>query len=224
MKQSMFSFPVLQADFFGYQRNAYQIIFPNANAWSISAAQMAIFTERRDSFEVKYLVTDNDGWQNPIATQARNIAADLLKEILSEIYEKNIVYNDAVDADTKAALHIHFVEGNTGAITPAPRTKPIVTLASKETSMVHLVYVDSATPTSHAKPANVVFCEFHYKLDGAAPEIPKDCPERLFVSKSNTTIVFEPEQRGKKIYGFARWVNKNSKVGPWSDLVTAFIP
>jgi hypothetical protein len=224
MKQSIFAFPVSMADFFGFQRNAYQIILPNAVAWGVPAEQLAKFTLRHDTFESDYLITDNDGWQNPIYTRARNDSAALLKETLSEIYEKNIVYNDTVDVATKGALHIHDMEGNSGVQIPTPRTAPVVSLEVKEISSLRVVFSDLLTPLSHAKPDGVAFCELAYKIDAPAPETVKDCTDRFLVSRSNSSLVFEPEQRAKKIYGFARWVNKNSKVGPWSGIVSAIIP
>jgi len=81
-----------------------------------------------------------------------------------------------------------------------------------------------ATPAKHAKSDNVAFYELAYKIDLPVPETPQDCPEGYFISRSNSTIVFEPEQRGKKVHGIARWVNKNSKVGSWSGLITAIVP
>ena len=224
MKQAIFSFPAQQSDFFSFERNAYKIIFPNAEAWNISLARLTTYTKLVDEFEKTYIIADNIESQNPLATRARNAAAELLKEALSEIYEKNIVYNDAVSADMKAALHIHYIEGNGGTILPAPRTTPIVSLKSKEISILHFYFSDTATPSTHAKPAGVAFCEFVYKMELPAPETQKDCFDRLYIPRSNFLIVFEQEQRGQKIFGFARWVNKNSKFGPWSDLITAIVP
>ena len=224
MTQLIYSFPAQQVEFFGYERTACQVIFGNGAGWGVSAAQLATLTLRRDTYEEACIVTDNNGLQNPIATKARNDAAISLKEILGEIYEQNIIYNTDVDDRTKGILHIHLLEGNTGTICPAPKTTPDVTLKSKEISILHLIYSDSATPSSHAKPDGVAFCEFVYTIDLPIPEAPKDCLDRYYISRSNTALVFEPEQRGKKIYGFARWVNKNSKFGPWSGMVSAIIP
>lgn len=224
MKQSIFAFPVSMAEFFGFERNANQIIFPNAVAWGVTAEQLAKFTLRRDIFEADYLVADNDGWQNPIFTKKRNDSATLLKETLSEIYEKNIVYNDTIDAETKGALHIHDMEGNCGATIPTPRTAPIVSLVVKEISILRVVFSDLLTPLSHAKPDSLAFCELAYKVDAPAPETAKDCTDRFLVSRSNSSFVFEQEQRGKKLYAYARWVNKNSKYGPWSEIITAIVP
>jgi len=224
MKQSIFSFPVSPSEFFGYQRSAFQIISPKADDWDIQTDRMTNFTTRHIAYEDAYLVADNSGLQNPIATKARDDAALLLKETLSEIYLKNIINNDLVDERSKESLHIHLLEGNTGIAWPAPATIPNITLALKEISTLRFIYSDSATPSTHAKPDGVGFAEFAYTIGLPMPATAKDCPEKYYISRSNTLLVFGQEQRGQTIYGFARWVNKNSKTGPWSGIITAIIP
>jgi len=225
MSLESFSIPVSQADRFEFQRNAYQIIPNHADAWDIPAETIAKLTTEHNDYEDAYLLTSNIGTQNPIATAKRDSTWSLLITTLSGIYEKYILYNDAVDESTREALHIHYLAGGgAGTISPAPRTTPVLSLSSKAISVLHGIYNDSATPSTHAKPDGVAFCEFAFKVDLPVPETPKDCPERYFLSRSNTAIVFGPEQRGKRVNGFARWVNKNSKTGPWSGIITAIIP
>jgi len=225
MALESFTIPDSLPERFDYQRNATEIIPGNATAWGVPAPLVEELIAAHLDYEKTCVATTNSGVHNPIATAAREKAWALLKVTLSEIYEKYLLYNDAIDSDTRIALHIHpLAGGGAGTITPAPRTTPIVTLSLQEISVLHVMYSDSATPSSHAKPDGVAFCEFAYKIDLPAPETPKDCTERFFISRSNTAMVFEPEQRAKRIYGFARWVNKNSKTGPWSDVITAIIP
>ena len=101
---------------------------------------------------------------------------------------------------------------------------PIVSLNAEEVSVLHVSYADAPTPSVHSKPNNVAFCELVYKIDVPAPASPADCPERANIARSHEPIVFEPLQRGKQVSAFARWVNKNGKQGPWSGVVTAFVP
>jgi hypothetical protein len=91
-------------------------------------------------------------------------------------------------------------------------------------STLFVVFTDSATPASHAKPDNVAFCEINYKIDVPLPSGPEECPDEVNISRSHTAIVFTPAQRGKVVNGYARWVNKNGKIGPWSGLITAIVP
>jgi len=210
---------------FDFQRTAYQIIPDLADAWGIPPDIIASFTTQHNDYEAAYLLTSNIVTQNPLATAKRDSTWLLLAATLSGIYEKYILYNDDVDDNSRASLHIHYLAGGgAGTISPAPRTTPILTLTSKQISILLGVYTDSATPLSHAKPKGAAFVDFVYKLGTPAPETPADCPERYFMSRSGTPIVFEPDQRGQKIYGFARWVNKNSKTGPWSGMISGIIP
>lgn len=99
-----------------------------------------------------------------------------------------------------------------------------MSLVAEEASVLHVIYSDPSAPGTHYKPANVAFCELVYKLGDPVPKNAGECPERYNVCRSHEGIVFTQDQRGKTIYAFARWVNKNGKMGPWSDLVKAIIP
>ena len=120
MALESFTIPVLQAECYEFQRNAFEIIPGNATAWGIPAEKITAFTTRHYDYESAYLITSNGGMQNPIATMARDDAWQLLKETLGEIYMKYIVYNDAVDASIKDALHIHDYANGGGSSSPAP--------------------------------------------------------------------------------------------------------
>jgi hypothetical protein len=111
-----------------------------------------------------------------------------------------------------------------GAPSPAPSSTPILTLVSEEISVLHIVYADSGAPNTHYKPANVAFCEICYKVGDPTPATIAECTERYNISRSHEGMVFTPQQRGKNIYTYGRWVNKNGKLGPWSNLVSAIIP
>jgi hypothetical protein len=177
----------------------------------------------RSDYEIKYGVTNNRSTQSPAATAAREAAWSMLEVALIDLYDHDILNNDDIPAEGKNALNVHISAVGGGTPASAPTTTPLVILTAEEISVLHVVFADSATPGSHSKPANVAFLELVYNVNAPATT-PDDCSQRNNVTRSHESIVFTPAQRGKTVYAFARWVNRNGKFGPWSGMVTAIIP
>jgi hypothetical protein len=140
------------------------------------------------------------------------------------LLNNHIVNNPLISAGDKEALNVHTSDGNNGVSSDAQFTAPVVSFVTEEASVLHLIYADPASPTIHAKPANVAFCEVRYKIGDPAPATVADCPDQYNVARSHEGIVFSEEQRGQKIRAYARWVNKNGKMGPWSGQISGLIP
>jgi len=207
-----------------FESNAIDLCTVNAEAWGIPAEKLTKIQSKRTDYEKKYATASNRSTQSPGATAARDASWELLKTDLIDIYDHNILNNDAITVAHKQALCIRFLIGGKRSTTPTPTTTPVVTLASEEISVLYVVYSDSATPGSHAKPDNVAFCELKYKVDVPPPSKPDECLESVNISRSHTAVVFTPDQRGNKVFAYARWVNVNGKTGPWSGQITAIVP
>jgi len=223
MSKETYSIPTGPTARYDFQRNAVTLALPNVVVWNIPSAKINAIAPLRSNYELKYALTNNKSTQSPGATAARDAAWDLYVVALIDLYN-SLLNNPAIAPVDKDALHIHSIGGNSTTPTPAPTTTPIITLVSEEISILHVVYADSSAPNTHYKPANVAFCEICYKIGEPAPTGIADTPERYNISRSHEGMVFTPDQRGKTIYAYARWVNKNGKFGPWSSLVAALIP
>lgn len=224
MSKETYSIPSGPTARYDFQRNVVTLATANATAWNISSSKLFAIAPLRTSYELKYGVANNKSTQSPGATAARDAAWDLYEVSLVDLYDHDLLNNTAITAADKDALHIHFLGGNINTPSPAPTTTPIITLVSEEISVLHVVYADSSAPNTHYKPANVAFCELCYKVGEPAPTGIAECTERYNIARSHEGMVFTPDQRGKTIYTYARWVNKNGKFGPWCSLVSALIP
>lgn len=224
MSKETYSIPAGPTARYDFERNAITMGTANATAWGIPATKITNLASLRTTYELKYAVASNKSTQSPSATAARDAAWDALEVSLIDLYDHNLVNNAAISAADKDALHIHILGNNSTAPAPAPSTTPIITLVSEEISVLHVVYADSSAPNTHYKPANVAFCELVYKVGNTPPASITECTERYNIARSHEGIVFTPDQRGKNIYAYARWVNKNGKFGPWTSLVSALIP
>lgn len=224
MGQETYNIPTTPNACFDYQRNLITRCIAGATAWGITPAKLTALAPFRTAYETAFLAASNTGLQNPAATAARDASWVAYLPYIEDLLKHNILNNVAISAADKVALAIHTTGGNTTAPAPAPATMPIVSLVPEEAAALHVVYADAATPSIHSKPANVAFLEVVYKFDAPAPASPAECHERINVSRSHEAIHFEPTQRGKTIYAYARWVNRNGKQGPWSGQVMAFVP
>ncbi len=224
MAKESYTVPVSPTACKDFESNAIDLCTVNAAAWGIPTEKLTEINPMRTDYEKKYATASNRSTQSPGATAARDASWELLKTALIDMYDHNILNNDAITVADKQALCVHFLVFGKGSSTPAPTTTPVVTLSSEEISVLYVIYSDSATPGSHAKPDNVAFCELKYKVDVPSPAKPDECPESVNISRSHMAIVFTTEQRGKIVSGYARWVNKNGKTGPWSGQITAIVP
>ncbi|MFZ4547288.1 MAG: hypothetical protein ACOYN4_07635 [Bacteroidales bacterium] len=223
MSKETYSIPSSPTARFDYQRNAVETCTANASLWKITTDRLTKIAPLRADYELKYAVTNNPSTQSPGATAARDAAWDLYVVALVDLYDHDILNNDAIPANGKDALHIHFTSTGGGTSASAPTTTPMVTLTAEEISILHVVFADSATPGSHSKPANVAFLElvFNIELPAATPD---DCTQRANITRSHEAMIFTPAQRGKTVYAYSRWVNRNGKFGPWSGMITAIVP
>jgi hypothetical protein len=209
---------------YDFQRNAITLCVANAAKWTIPETELTAIAALRTVYELKYGVASNSNTQSPAATAAREAAWKPLGSALTDLYDHHILNNPAISADEKESLNVNFRSGGGGPPTPAPTSTPVVRLMCEEISVLHVIYSDSGSTGTHSKPANVAFCELCYKVGDTPPAVIAECTERYNITRSHEGIVFAPAQRGKTIYTYARWVNKNGKFGPWSNMVTALIP
>ena len=223
MSKETYCIPTSPTACYHFQREIINLCTDNAADWGIPAAKISSVTASSNDYESKYSVANNRSTQSPAATAAREASWIPVKEGLTDLFNHYLLNNDDIVPEDKEALHIHLTAGGGGNTAPAPTTTPIISLIAEEISVLHVVYADSASPASHSKPGGVAFCEVVCKI-GELPASPAECAEHYNIGRSHESIVFTPAHRGKTLYGFARWVNKNGKVGPWSGMFSAIIP
>lgn len=224
MEKESYRIPSKPLDCFEVSNTVLRMITESGEKWGVPRSVTTDFTTVMADYNSNYQVANNRSTQSPGATAARNASWSPVKVQLTEIYNNYFLNNPAISVSDKEILGINIINQGGKAPFPAPTSTPNVTLSSEQISILYVVFSDSATPNSHAKPEGVAFCEICYKIDGVAPVTPEECPLNKYISRSHEPLVFEPSQRGKVVYLYARWVNRNSKTGPWSGVFTSIIP
>jgi hypothetical protein len=224
MERESFSMPSNYKSRYDFTKTALKMCAENQTPWGVPPPALAALQTAFTPFETNYELTINRQTQSPAVTAARNAGWANVEPLVQALYNVHLLNNDAISITDKQILGILPI--NPGGKSPftAPATIPLVVLLSEQITVLYVLFSDSATPASHAKPDGVAFCELRYKIGGDTPVSIDECPLNRFISRSHEAMFFEPTQRGKIIYVYARWVNRNSKTGPWSGLVTTVIP
>lgn len=209
---------------YNFQRDTVEQCKTNGVEWGVSPDKLTLLIARSNTYTKKYQVTANPTTQSPGATAARNTAWKELKISLIDIYDHHLINNESINIEHKKVLHINLNEEDPIVSSPPPTTTPIITLTTEGVSTLRIIYSDSDSLNTHKKPDNVVFCEICCKIGDPAPTSIDECLTRFNISRSHQIIVFKPEERGKIIHVYPRWVNRNGKVGTFGNKVTAMIP
>ena len=223
MDKEMFAEPVGLTSQFNFQRVATEFATDNATELGIPKLITDALIAGSSDYESKYVVTRNPSTTSHAAVVARDAAWDVLEILIVSLYNTYFLNNKKLTPNDRATLLIHNIGGGHSQFA-APTTTPIVSAVSETESMLFIVYSDSSVVTRHGKPSGVGFLEIRGKIGGTKPVTITDCPESYNVSRSHEGILFTPEQRGVEFFGFARWVNKNGKSGPWGNMFGNKIP
>ena len=211
---------------FDFQQNAADTVTTKATLWGIPVEVITNIATGRSVYVNWYQVCANKKTQNEVATNARDMAWDKYEISLRALYDLNLINNPKLTDEDRTALGIHIIGGPKVLASKEIISTPVLTMVSEEISVLHAVYTDSATPGTHAKPNKVAFLEIWATLTvhGAPPPAGvANCELRFNITRNHQAISFDPEDRGKTFYGFARWVSTKGEVGVWSSMVFAFI-
>ncbi|GHU51633.1 hypothetical protein FACS1894200_11990 [Spirochaetia bacterium] len=74
------------------------------------------------------------------------------------------------------------------------------------------------------KPEDAHGLECLWGLFDTPPQRVGDLPHSAFSTATPLDLVFEEDQRGKRIYFAVRWKSSTSKEGTWSEIFSAFVP
>ena len=108
---------------------------------------------------------------------------------------------------------------------PAPRTRPVVTVDFSKRLRHTLRYVDSATPTRRARPRGVIGAEVWVQVAAAGepPRDPSDLKFLLLSTRTPAVTEFTGPDGGKTAHYMLRWLSTRGETGPWSETASATV-
>jgi hypothetical protein len=142
---------------------------------------------------------------------------------LEEVFiRNNLQNNDAMTDIGRKELGIPIHDTKPTPV-PAPDSIPEIEIETPHPCTVQIKFRDEHA-TRWGKPEHVHGLECVWEFAETPPAKVSDLIHSDFATKNPLELVFEEDQRGKKVYFAARWETGAMKKGKWSDIFSAIIP
>jgi hypothetical protein len=199
------------------------VTYANANlaALGLVAGDLAPITTNQTTFNTTF--NANIAAQNAAknAAAAKDTARANLETVLRTLVRK-IQANAAVTNAQRQSLGISL-RGTARTPVGAPTSHPVLAVDTSQRLRHTVAFVDSATPTSKAKPDGVLGCEIWVKIGGAPPTDPSELSFLGLDTRTPYTVEYSGDDAGKTAHYMARWTNTRAEQGPWSETASATI-
>lgn len=148
---------------------------------------------------------------------AREALVNIIRELVRGIQAKSSVTDAA-----RAAIGITIKDG-TPTLAAVPTTAPVAKVNTSKRLEHTIEFMDSATPTSKAKPAGVRGCQIWVKVGGPPPASASELHYLATDTRSPYVSQYDGTDAGKQAHYWLRWENTHQETGPWSACVSATI-
>lgn len=214
--------PPKDADLAAWAENFSDLITANPTTYGLQAADAVVIAAANAPWQAAYLVAVNPGTRTTVTIAAKN-AAKVAFITLARTYASQIRINPGVANADKLDLGLNLPNNSPSPI-PPPATWPILAVPTAGPALHEIRFADSSSPASRAKPPLVVQMQL-FRGVGVAPIVDPALTQFLAgVTKNPYQSVFtDPTDAGKVATYFARWLNRNGEVGPWSAPVSMIV-
>jgi len=157
--------------------------------------------------------------------------SDVLRGRLKDLYEEletemrklhRILTSRPLTHEELVVLDLRAHDTNPTA-EPVPTTVPEIEVITATIRELGFRFRDYGAKT-WALPDYVHGIEFKWHILEARPEHISALTNVELISSGPFTLQFDENQRGKRVFFAARWLNSTKKAGPWSDIESAVIP
>lgn len=204
----------------------FGIVFPflnlaaNTTRLGVSVANKTALGLDFTAWNLVYPLSQNPDTATSTVFDNKDIAEHNMKSILRTIYAD--IPESALTSQDRNTLHLP-VHSTTHTASAVPTTKPVGNVDTSKHLEHTISFVDSATPTSRAKPDGVRGCQIWVKI-GSPVTDPKELTYLATDTKSPYVNHFDGADANKTAYYWLRWENTRGEVGPWSDPAIGSIP
>jgi len=218
-------FPSKDADFNDYVQRGEPYLIANKTRLKIEMINIELLINGFIAWNNYYPPSQDPDRRTAAITKNKSNARKQLEIQFRKIF--NDLPKSLLTVDDRAVLNLRARDSEPTPA-PVPSTIPLVELEGHQGHQVFVRYKqeggERGSSRRSAKPAKVNRLEFVYKTGEPAPVNPDGCNTVVDIGRSPHKIVFVPADAGKKLYAFARWVNTRNQPGPWTDLLSVFIP
>jgi hypothetical protein len=213
--------PTKETDFVDWSANLIAVSLAHKLEWKLSEDKLTEIQTLHTEVKTLHELCKTASYTK-LDMQAKNEKKRLLIQLEEVFIRNNLQNNDAMTDNGREALRIP-IHDTTPTPHPVPDTIPEVEIATPHPRTVHIKFRDEHA-MRWGKPQYVHGLECLWVTAETAPDKVKDLLHSEFATRSPLELVFEEDERGKKVYFAVRWENGSGKKGLWSDIMVAIIP
>jgi hypothetical protein len=171
-----------------------------------------------------------ESWKNPAErTQIKAATLRGAEEAFVPLYRHlytGMLKNNPLVTDADLAAMGLPERGSGGHHPPSvPVTSPASTVKTPGPGIVEIHFRDNSVDNpSRAKPAGVHGAEIGWAVLDTPPVNWSQLVRSSFDTASPFRLIFEGEERGRRLYFALRWENTRGQKGPWSEILETVIP
>jgi hypothetical protein len=207
--------PLTDPGFNDFYLNFKTLIAANPTNYGLEASDGTALSNDFTAWNTAFLAATNPTTRTKATVATKNTQKGVSLALVRG-YAAQIRVNKAVSDALKIGLGLHIPDTQPTPI-PAPSTKPVLSIARMTQGVQEVRATDEATPNRRAKPTGSAGMLL-YRAVGTTPvNDPTQATFLTFIGKTTVNANFAPEDNGKVVTWFARWVNSKGEVGPWSQ-------
>lgn len=213
-----FSVPTAPTAFDHFQAELVTRCTDSATSWNLPPETISELQAYQRRWDPAYAVSVNRNTACPANTTARQAVYEDYRKVIINVVNRYLLNSEVVSSGDKAILGIHERNVRTRR-NGAPESYPVLQVMIGDPDVHELIYSDVHNPGNKGKPAGIGFCEVRYSI-GQPVTAAEQATAQINLSRSGQTLRFDPEDSGKLVYYFARWVSSNGQPGPWAQVVS----
>lgn len=210
--------PSTDGDLQTFANNFASVLTGAYVAYGISGSDATSIQALADAYSAAYDTATNPDTRTPPSIAAKDAAKNATKPELRRVGAL-IQANPAITDDQKLTIGL-TVRDTTPTPISAPSTAPIISIIGATSLSQSLRMVDSATPTTQAKPAGAIAAEFRCGVSETPLTDPTAIPYVGLMTRPQVRQDFDSADVGKTAYYACRWITRTGLTGPWSNIAS----
>jgi hypothetical protein len=213
--------PSKEADFLDWSANLIAVSKEHKTEWNLPEQPLADIETLHNEVMALHEKCQTAAYTK-LDMQAKNEKRAALKKAEEVFVRNNLQNNDAMTNSGREALRIPIYDRN-----PTPHPKPSTIPDTEVTTPLPRtieIKIRAENAARWGKPEDVQGLEFCWVIADSPPEKIADLIHSDFATRTPLSLVFDEDQRGKRLYFATRWENGTVKKGKWSDIFSAVIP
>jgi len=208
-----------------FQRNLVAQVVKHSVAWNIPAAEVTAIKNQGGLWNAAWKNIQNKLFCTRDQIQHKTSVRKMYEPALRIFIKRWLRHNAALSRADIINCGLKPLD-NIRTRRAKPHSAPHLFFSVISWGRLKLTFrqIDEGENTTRlGRPEGIARVEFAYSI-GSNPLSPDNCTRFFSITRSPYIMVFEPEDAGKKLYIFARWVNTANQPGHWSSLHETIIP